>query len=273
MVALVFSVRAAALSSAVLLATWRTTAPAFFAWTMTLSSPLTTLMTSCCFAAVVVGPGEGVAEDLLQLAGEVGGVRGLQWSWRCRWRPDAWFPSWEALAWGSRRAAAPSAATPPTAIAALALLALDRDSNFSTSWGRGLPPCGQFVMGVSRCLDGRTYAPAAWRVQFRFRTAVPAWRIGHAGRSRGGRAGTIPHMTMTTAEADKILSTRFCPWGARSRANRRSWWARTGPCCGCPGRTGWPGRGGGLSGQALMAAADTATVIAVSAARGWVRSR
>ncbi|GHG60466.1 hypothetical protein GCM10018980_48930 [Streptomyces capoamus] len=50
MVAFAFSVRAAAWSSAVLLSTWRTTAPAFFAWTTTLSSPLTTLTTSCCLA-------------------------------------------------------------------------------------------------------------------------------------------------------------------------------------------------------------------------------
>ncbi len=48
MVALAFSVRAAALSSAVLFSTWRTTAPAFFACTTTLLSPLTTLTTSCC---------------------------------------------------------------------------------------------------------------------------------------------------------------------------------------------------------------------------------
>ncbi len=47
MVALVFRVCAAALSSAVLFSTWRTSAPAFFAWTTTLLSPLTTFTTSC----------------------------------------------------------------------------------------------------------------------------------------------------------------------------------------------------------------------------------
>ncbi|MFE2148205.1 PaaI family thioesterase, partial [Streptomyces sp. NPDC059456] len=37
---------------------------------------------------------------------------------------------------------------------------------------------------------------------------------------------------------------------------------------GRPGPAGGAGAGGGLCGQALMAAADTATVIAISAARG-----
>jgi uncharacterized protein (TIGR00369 family) len=74
-------------------------------------------------------------------------------------------------------------------------------------------------------------------------------------------------MTMTTAEADKILSVNFAPWvlelGLRTealgedRATLRLPWS-----------DGLSREGGGLSGQALMAAADTATVIAVSAARG-----
>ncbi|WP_189706570.1 PaaI family thioesterase [Streptomyces phaeofaciens] len=74
-------------------------------------------------------------------------------------------------------------------------------------------------------------------------------------------------MTMTTVEADKILSVNFAPWvlalGLRvealgdDRATLRLPWSRT-----------LAREGGGLSGQALMAAADTATVIAVSAARG-----
>ncbi|WP_346162285.1 PaaI family thioesterase [Streptomyces bangladeshensis] len=74
-------------------------------------------------------------------------------------------------------------------------------------------------------------------------------------------------MTMTTAEADKILSTRFAPWvldlgltveavGEDRAVLRLPWSDRLAR------------EGGGLSGQALMAAADTATVIAVSAARG-----
>ncbi|MEU5535417.1 PaaI family thioesterase [Streptomyces sp. NPDC020362] len=74
-------------------------------------------------------------------------------------------------------------------------------------------------------------------------------------------------MTMTTAEADKILSDRFAPWvldlglsveavGEDRAILRLPWSDRLAR------------EGGGLSGQALMAAADTATVIAVSAARG-----
>lgn len=74
-------------------------------------------------------------------------------------------------------------------------------------------------------------------------------------------------VTLTPAEADKILADHFAPWvlalgltvqeaGDRYAVLRLPWsddLARD---------------GGGLSGQALMAAADTATVIAVSAARG-----
>ncbi|MET9904342.1 PaaI family thioesterase [Streptomyces sp. NPDC006446] len=73
--------------------------------------------------------------------------------------------------------------------------------------------------------------------------------------------------TLTLAEADKILADNFAPWvldlglsvaeldGHRA-VLRLPWSARLAR------------EGGGLSGQALMAAADTATVIAVSAARG-----
>lgn len=74
-------------------------------------------------------------------------------------------------------------------------------------------------------------------------------------------------MTMTTAEADKILSANFAPWVLQlglsveavenHRAVLRMPWSDT-----------LAREGGALSGQALMAAADTATVIAVSAARG-----
>lgn len=74
-------------------------------------------------------------------------------------------------------------------------------------------------------------------------------------------------MTMTTAEADKILAVSFAPWvldlgltvesvGADRAVLRLPWSDRLAR------------EGGGLSGQALMASADTATVIAVSAARG-----
>jgi uncharacterized protein (TIGR00369 family) len=74
-------------------------------------------------------------------------------------------------------------------------------------------------------------------------------------------------MTMTTAEADKILSANFAAWVldlglsvegvGEDRAVLRLPWSQR-----------LAREGGALSGQALMAAADTATVIAVSAARG-----
>lgn len=84
---------------------------------------------------------------------------------------------------------------------------------------------------------------------------------------RPDRAATIPRVTLTPADADKILADNFAPWvlalgltvretGERHAVLRLPWsddLARD---------------GGGLSGQALMAAADTATVIAISAARG-----
>ncbi|MFJ7590653.1 PaaI family thioesterase [Streptomyces sp. NPDC097617] len=74
-------------------------------------------------------------------------------------------------------------------------------------------------------------------------------------------------MTISPADADKILINNFAPWvlalgltveetGERHAVLRLPWseeLARD---------------GGGLSGQAMMAAADTATVIAISAARG-----
>ncbi|WP_030194279.1 PaaI family thioesterase [Streptomyces sp. NRRL S-87] len=74
-------------------------------------------------------------------------------------------------------------------------------------------------------------------------------------------------MTLTTAEADKILTDNFAPWvlalgltvaetGERHAVLRLPW------------SDALARDGGGLSGQAMMAAADTATVIAVSAARG-----
>ncbi|MDX2545961.1 PaaI family thioesterase [Streptomyces sp. WI04-05B] len=74
-------------------------------------------------------------------------------------------------------------------------------------------------------------------------------------------------MTMTPAEADKILSANFAPWvldlgpsveevGEHRALLRLPWSTRLAR------------EGGALSGQALMAAADTSTVIAVSAARG-----
>ncbi|MFF3687548.1 PaaI family thioesterase [Streptomyces sp. NPDC002187] len=74
-------------------------------------------------------------------------------------------------------------------------------------------------------------------------------------------------MTLSLAEADKILADNFAPWvldlglsavetGEMHAVLRLPWTDRLAR------------EGGALSGQALMAAADTATVIAVSAARG-----
>lgn len=74
-------------------------------------------------------------------------------------------------------------------------------------------------------------------------------------------------VTLTPAEADQILADNFAPWvlalgltveetGERHAVLRLPW------------SDSLARDGGGLSGQALMAAADTATVIAVSAARG-----
>nr|WP_095871772.1 PaaI family thioesterase [Streptomyces sp. TLI_235] len=74
-------------------------------------------------------------------------------------------------------------------------------------------------------------------------------------------------MTISTAEADTILAENFAPWvqalklsvtetGDRHAVLRLPWSEELAR------------EGGGLSGQALMAAADTATVVAVSAARG-----
>ncbi|CAM5294814.1 hypothetical protein SGRIM128S_06391 [Streptomyces griseomycini] len=74
-------------------------------------------------------------------------------------------------------------------------------------------------------------------------------------------------MTMSTAEADKILSANFAPWvlGLGLSVEAVEYYCAV-------LRLPWSQRlareGGALSGQALMAAADTATVIAVSAARG-----
>ncbi|MBD0707095.1 MULTISPECIES: PaaI family thioesterase [unclassified Streptomyces] len=74
-------------------------------------------------------------------------------------------------------------------------------------------------------------------------------------------------MTLTIATAERILADNFAPWvldlGLSVAAVDEAEAVL---------RLPWSGRlareGGGLSGQALMAAADTATVIAVAAARG-----
>ncbi|WP_433173895.1 PaaI family thioesterase [Actinoallomurus sp. CA-150999] len=74
-------------------------------------------------------------------------------------------------------------------------------------------------------------------------------------------------MTLSAADGNAILKDNFAPWvqdlglvveeiGDRYAVLRLPWSSRLAR------------EGGSLSGQALMAAADTATVIAVSAARG-----
>ncbi|WP_171168931.1 PaaI family thioesterase [Streptomyces sp. I05A-00742] len=78
-------------------------------------------------------------------------------------------------------------------------------------------------------------------------------------------------MTTTPHPAQSILTENFAPWvrdlgltveetGERHAVLRLPWSGRL-------AREG-PQEGGMLSGQALLAAADTATVVAVSAARG-----
>ncbi|MFF0011089.1 PaaI family thioesterase [Streptomyces sp. NPDC005374] len=74
-------------------------------------------------------------------------------------------------------------------------------------------------------------------------------------------------MTMTPAEADKLLADNFAPWVLDLRLSVQTLGDDHAVL-----RLPWSQRlareGGALSGQVLMAAADTATVIAVSAARG-----
>ncbi|GHE06025.1 hypothetical protein GCM10010339_44330 [Streptomyces alanosinicus] len=72
---------------------------------------------------------------------------------------------------------------------------------------------------------------------------------------------------MTPAEADKILSANFAPW-VLDLALRVEAVGEDRAVLLLPWSQRLAREGGGLSGQALMAAADTATVIAVSAARG-----
>lgn len=72
-------------------------------------------------------------------------------------------------------------------------------------------------------------------------------------------------MPLTSAEADQLLADNFASWvralGLRViEAGERSALLRL------PWSSGLAREGGGLSGQALMAAEDTATVIALSAA-------
>ncbi|MGW0465559.1 PaaI family thioesterase [Streptomyces sp. NPDC003027] len=74
-------------------------------------------------------------------------------------------------------------------------------------------------------------------------------------------------MTLTLASAEKVLADNFAPWVLDLGLSVVSLDGAEAVL-----RLPWSDRlareGGGLSGQALMAAADTATVIAVAAARG-----
>ncbi|MEU9338796.1 PaaI family thioesterase [Streptomyces sp. NPDC048290] len=74
-------------------------------------------------------------------------------------------------------------------------------------------------------------------------------------------------MTMTPAEGDRMLADFFAPWVRELGLSVESVGEDRAVL-----RLPWSDRlardGGALSGQALMAAADTATVIAVAAARG-----
>lgn len=74
-------------------------------------------------------------------------------------------------------------------------------------------------------------------------------------------------MTLTLASAEKILADNFAPWVLDLGLTVASVDGQEAVL-----RLPWSDRlareGGGLSGQALMAAADTATVLAVAAARG-----
>ncbi|MET7733560.1 PaaI family thioesterase [Streptomyces sp. NPDC005402] len=74
-------------------------------------------------------------------------------------------------------------------------------------------------------------------------------------------------MTMTPAEADKILADNFAPW-VLDLALRVESLGEDHAVLRLPWSQRMAREGGALSGQALMAAADTATVLAVSAARG-----
>ncbi|MER7949791.1 PaaI family thioesterase [Streptomyces sp. NPDC096079] len=74
-------------------------------------------------------------------------------------------------------------------------------------------------------------------------------------------------MTLTLTSAEQVLADNFAPWVLDLGLSVVSVDAEEAVL-----RLPWSDRlareGGGLSGQALMAAADTATVIAVAAARG-----
>ncbi|MFF9065574.1 PaaI family thioesterase [Streptomyces sp. NPDC014891] len=74
-------------------------------------------------------------------------------------------------------------------------------------------------------------------------------------------------MTLTLAAAEKILADNFAPWVLDLGLTVASVDAQEALLL-LPWSERLAREGGGLSGQALMAAADTATVIAVAASRG-----
>lgn len=74
-------------------------------------------------------------------------------------------------------------------------------------------------------------------------------------------------VALTPTAAEKILADNFAPWVLDLGLSVASV-DGTGAVLRLPWSDRLAREGGGLSGQALMAAADTATVIAVAAARG-----
>ncbi|MEU9294314.1 MULTISPECIES: PaaI family thioesterase [unclassified Streptomyces] len=73
-------------------------------------------------------------------------------------------------------------------------------------------------------------------------------------------------MTLTLAAAEKVLADNFAPWVLDLGLTVES--VTDGAVLRLPWSDRLAREGGGLCGQALMAAADTATVIAVASARG-----
>jgi acyl-coenzyme A thioesterase PaaI-like protein len=74
-------------------------------------------------------------------------------------------------------------------------------------------------------------------------------------------------VTLTPADGDAVLAENFAPW-VRDLGLRVEEIGSAHATLRLPGSDRLAREGGGLSGQALMAAADTATVIALTAARG-----
>jgi uncharacterized protein (TIGR00369 family) len=73
-------------------------------------------------------------------------------------------------------------------------------------------------------------------------------------------------VTLTLAAAEKVLADNFAPWVLDLGLTVES--VTDGAILRLPWSDRLAREGGGLCGQALMAAADTATVIAVASARG-----